>query len=538
MSLINPLGELSHYTKFLTLYESKKHLPLFDWLEFVEIFKPGKQGIVGLLKTKEKDADGETYYCVFKMSQQIDYLTFQESSVMKSLNELAPYCPHFCKSYGTIECKRNPVKSDSKENPFKAKGDVKYMIKEEVLLSEYISNSNKFYSYIRSADKINEDVLYSIIKQVLLGISFAQKKRFSHYDLHSLNIMVKKCNKDVVFVYVLDEENQICVPTLGHYPIIIDCGFSYIDQLDDGPLWTTLAHTSSGFMSDRFDPVADPKLFLVTVSDEIKCIRQTKKADILRRVVKNMFRSLRIDWESGWDEINDKCAPDYVCEIVEDYSEKSTIFSDYQGMCIDLLNSLIVLPVDKSSNTSKSKKSFKIFLKEWVKIENEISNPYYNLYILKGVCDAARFVRSAYMDVATMHQSVLTFREMINARIAEVAKFCNPKEINYEKMLCSLYVFSSCMEDIYYTDIKASMKEKQKDYNKMPIKSIEQIYAAIDSNIPTPYTYNEKTTIFLMNGVKKETKLFTLSNEEVNKINSTHSFCRGSFLYDLYKEKK
>jgi hypothetical protein len=142
------------------------------------------------------------------------------------------------------------------------------------------------------------------------------------------------------------------------------------------------------------------------------------------------------------------------------------------------------------------------------------------------------------MDVATMHQSVLTFREMINARIAEVAKFCNPKEINYEKMLCSLYVFSSCMEDIYYTDIKASMKEKQKDYNKMPIKSIEQIYAAIDSNIPTPYTYNEKTTIFLMNGVKKETKLFTLSNEEVNKINSTHSFCRGSFLYDLYKEKK
>ena len=62
---------------------------------------------------------------------------------------------------------------------------------------------------------------------------------------------------------------QHYIPTNGHYPVIIDFGFSYINDMKDGPLWPSMAHTCVGFMSDRFDWVADPKLFLVTVSGEI-----------------------------------------------------------------------------------------------------------------------------------------------------------------------------------------------------------------------------------------------------------------------------
>ena len=55
----------------------------------------------------------------------------------------------------------------------------------------------------------------------------------------------------------------------------IDFGFSFCDDLDNKPLWASLAHTDVGFMTNQFDPVADPKLLLVTMSDELKRYRNS-----------------------------------------------------------------------------------------------------------------------------------------------------------------------------------------------------------------------------------------------------------------------
>jgi hypothetical protein len=536
MSLINPLGDLCGYSKFLKLFEENKNIPWSDWLEFKELFgKPGKQGVVGLLKTKEPDENGKERLCVFKMSQHIDYLTIHENGIMQGLNELAPYCPHFCKSFGTIECNRNP-KTTTNSSPFILPDDVKYSIKEEMLLQEYIDKSNKFYNYIKS-DKIEEDVLYSVVKQVLLAISFAQRqKKFSHYDLHSLNIMMKKCNKDVVFVYVIDEDNQLCVPTLGHFPVIIDFGFSYIGDMEDGPLWPTMGHTAAGFTSDRFDRIVDPKLFLTTVSDEIKSCRNTKKSKLFRRIVKNMFEPLTIDMEAGWDELTEKDATDEVNEIIDDNSKKSVMFNRHSNYCIDIIQSLIILPMERQEHKNP-KKSFRLFISEWIKIENEITNVYYNIYILKGIVDAARYVRSAYMEPSTSLDAVSQFKTMVTARIDEVSKFCYPKKLNYEKLLCSLYVFATNVEGIYHDLLEEDVKDKEKEYSKMSMKTVEHMYAAIDSNIQTKYVYNNKTTVFLMNSVKKNTTIFTLNKDEIDLVNKTHSICRGSIMYDIYKTK-
>jgi hypothetical protein len=537
MSVINPLGDLCGYSKFLKLFEKNKDIPWSDWLEFKELFgKPGKQGIVGLLKTKEPDENGKERLCVFKMSQHIDNLTIHENGIMQGLNELAPYCPHFCKSFGTIECSRNP-KTTTNANPFNLPDDVKYSIKEDMLLQEYVDKSNKFYNYIRSP-RIEEDVLYSVVKQVLLAISFAQRqKKFSHYDLHSLNIMMKKCNKDVVFVYVIDEDNQICVPTLGHFPVIIDFGFSYIGDMEDGPLWPTLGHTAAGFTSDRFDRIVDPKLFLTTVSDEIKEARNSKKSKIFRRLVKNMFKPLTIDFETGWDTLTEIDATDELSDLIDSHSKKSFMFTEHTSFCIDIIQSLIILPMEQQDHENPQT-SFKLFVKEWIKIENEITNVYYNLYILKGIVYAARHVRTAYMDPTTSVEAVVQFKTMVNTRIDEVSKFCYPKKLNYEKLLCSLCVFATNMEGIYYDMLDDDVTEKEKEYEKMPLKSIEHMYAGIDSNIPTKYVYNSKTTVFMMNSVKKETSVFTLDKDDIELINKTHSICRGSVIYDIYNTNK
>lgn len=530
----SPLSEIFGVGSLVEHYEQYIDKDWKEWLSFDQIFeKPGKQGLVGLLECKDKKIKNKI---VFKISQYINYLVYHEFTVMKSLNELSPYCPHFCKAIGVISCQVDP-KVNKTENPFNIKS--KYPIEKEVLLMEYIDKSCKFYNYIRS-DKIEEKILYSTIKQVLMAITIAQrKKQFSHYDLHSYNVMMKKCDKDVVFLYVLDEDNQFCVPTYGHYPVIIDFGFSYIKELDNGPCWPSLSHTDVGFMSDRFDWVADPKLFLVTVAYEIKKKRGSKMSKKFSRMVTNIFNNLSIEWDSGWDNTTKRGATDFVIEMLEGYNKDSYLFENFDDYCVDLLVSLVILPLQEQ-NYDNIGKSYKAFLKEFVKIENEIGNPFYNMYILKGIVDVARDVRSKYLIKSSRKEAVTYFRRGVYQRINYVSKFCRPKDIHFEKMLCSLYCLTKEMEGVFYDVIYTRMKEKTLQYEKMPLQSIEQIYGVVDINIPDEYKFNKNTTIFVLNCDTKTCDKFDMCDDKFDvcdNINKLHCFEKGSYLYEKYSSK-
>ena len=522
----NPLRDINGYNDYVEYFNKNKHKKWTEWLTFDSQFdKPGKQGVVGLLNTNNNKK------IVFKMSQYINYLIKHEYIIMNGLNEISGYCPHFCKSIGTILCEVDPHFKNS-SNPFKITNN--HPIEKEVLLTEYIQNSYKFSNYINS-NKINEEVLYSTIKQVLMAISIAQKKKkFSHYDLHSHNIMMKKCNKDVVFLYVLDNDNQFCIPTCGYYPVIIDFGFSYIEDLEDGYCWPSLGHTDVGFMSDRFDWVADPKLFLVTVSNEIRYKRKTKKSLKLKNIVKNIFGNLNIDWKSGWDT-EKKGASDYVIDMLEGYNSNSNLFDNYDHYCIDIIQSLIVLPLmeQKYDNIHKS---YTTFLNEFIKIENEIGNPFYNLYILKGLIDFAREVRVDYLHKHSRKSAIKYFQQSLHTRINYVAKYCNPKNIHYEKMLCSLFCFTKNIEGILFDVINTRMKQKLTEYDKIPLQSIDQIYGAIESNISDQYVFNKNTTVFVFDCISESCNRLQLSNDTYTELNNIHPISRGSFLYDLYKK--
>lgn len=531
----SPLSEIFGFSNLVSYYNENKDKKFSEWLEFDKTFeKPGKQGLVGLLnpthKIKNKNSNKDYKY-VFKISQYINYLVQHEYTVMKGLNELSPYCPHFCKVIGTILCE---VDSQCRKtgNPFQI--NTKYPVEKEVLLTEYIEESSKLYNYI-SSKKIHENVIYSAIKQVLMAISIAQKKKqFSHYDLHSYNIMMKKCDENVVFLYVLDDENQFCIPTHGHYPVIIDFGFSYIKDLENGPAWPSMAHTDVGFMSDRFDPIADPKLFLITVASEMRNKRNNSKSNKFRRIVKNIFGNLKIDWESGWDNVEEKGASDYVTDMLNGFNKDSNIFDNYDHYCIDLIQSLIILPLEEQKYTD-IEISYKAFLKEFVKIENEIGNPFYNLYILKGIIDVAREIRVDYLSKNSRDGAVTYFRQSIYDRINCVAKYCRPKDIHFEKMLCSLLCLSKNIEGVLYDVITTRMNNKEREYSKLPLQSTEQIYGAIETNIPDKYIFNEKTVVFVMNSVKENCSRLELTELQCNQINNVHPLSKGTFLYDLYK---
>ena len=97
-------------------------------LKFVEKFnKQGKQGVVGILE------DNNNYKIVYKISQYLNFLVMHEYSIMKSLSELFPYCPHFCKPITKFNNKVDP-KYRKMKNPFEIKS--KHPILVDTLLME------------------------------------------------------------------------------------------------------------------------------------------------------------------------------------------------------------------------------------------------------------------------------------------------------------------------------------------------------------------------------------------------------------------
>lgn len=514
-------------------YENNKHRPWNEWLEVVSVFpRPGKQGFVGLMRSKDPlngNKSKPSLIYVFKVSRYINHLINHEHAVMSSLNDIASYCPHFCRSIGYITAMIDPRKSKG-ENPFQI--DCKYPIEKEVLLMEYLENSFKLYNFITSKES-TEKAIYSLVKQVMASVSIAQnKKDFTHYDLHSNNIMVRECDPNLVFLYVLNDEYQFCVPSYGYYATIIDFGFAFSKDLNKGSAWPSLKFTDSGFMSDRFDPIADPKLFLVTVSDEIRHSKRTNLSKALLTITKNFFSKLNIDWNSGWDQDTDECVVDEVLKKLEKCKKISSTLEKNEYYCIDIIQTLIELPLKHRSKHNITL-SYKTFASEFSKLEKVIGSEYYSLYILKGLVDSARQVKNTYIK-GDRKEAVDYFRSSILERIDSIASYCIPKDVHYEKMLCSLYCLAKDIEGILYDSIKAQMKMKIKAYSKLPITNIDEMSTILHLNLPETYIFTEQSKIMVIDCVSEKSEMKSLNKEQCEKLNDLKSVYWGTELFSIF----
>jgi len=511
-------------------YQENRNKPFKSWLNYENIFpNQGKQGIVGTMTTKDKSNS-----VVFKISQDINYGIEHESIVMESLNDISGYNPHFCKSIGMIEAAVEP-KYKKDQNPFSIKS--KYPVRKKLLLMEYLKNCYKLYNYIKS--DISEDILYSTIKQVILSLIIAQNKlHFTHYDLHSCNVIMKKCSKDLVIMYRIDEDNAYVVPTYGYYPVIIDYGFSYVKNMQNGPLYPSLGHTKVGFNSFTYDMFSDAKLFLVTVADEIFEKRHSKESKKLKRVVYNMFKRLKIDWKSGWDGFENESASDYIGRLIKSFDVKSKLFDEYEFYCIDLIQSLIILPLERRSY-SNMEKAYRSFIKEWNKIESNIASVYYNLYILKSIVNCARLVRADYLSLNTRDKAVKEFKRSVYSVIDEVTSFCNPKSINFEILLCSLYVLANSFEGIFFDITQSTLLKKNEYYDDLPFESMEDIYKILEVNIPSKCSFDKSTKLLILDGIREKTRVYDFSEldeESISFLNDYDNIIRGFILDDIIKK--
>ena len=135
-------------------------------------------------------------------------------------------------------------------------------------------------------------------------------------------------------------------------------------------------------------------------------------------------------------------------------------------------------------------------------------------------------------------KAIKYFKESIYERVRCVANYCNPKGIKFEKMLCSLLCLSKNIEGVLFDVIEARMLVKETEYKKLSLQTPEQIYGAIEVNIPDKYVFNKNTTVFVMDCISEKCERLELSDDAslFNKINNTHVLSRGSLLYNLYKK--
>lgn len=321
----------------------------------------GSQGIVGECMYK-----GET--CVFKKSNTVDHIVSLEYDIMKCLDIL----PHFCKVRGYED-------------------GIVFM---------------KKYNKTTLGDLIYEKSprCSSIIQQTMIAILCAQQMvKFTHYDLHTDNILLESTPYDY-HTYILPSGDQYTIKTHGISPVIIDFGYSYADGLT--PYRTILEYMSEGYTTYEYDHLADMRLFVTTLIYDMTKYYPTHPCI---QHLKPMFKHLHLDHKSGWYHKGVFNSALSQIKSKTPTASKSNIFnkSNINGS-IELFNHMINLPLTTPSTSVSDgdyKTAFKTFLKDWVAIE-------------KGL-ESKREMRKALIVYLEKHSQDDTIQTIVN-KIQEI----------------------------------------------------------------------------------------------------------------------
>lgn len=488
------------------------------------LMKKGKQGLVGLLNDTETQ---EKY--VYKISQYLDFVIDQEYNVMKDLNTLRDFCPHFVKSLTKV---RVPVTANYKKakNPFRITEDYKSILTDMIVM-QHLDGCKKFFKYIyRNKDETTTVELLSVVKQTLLAAEIARKKvKFTHYDLHSDNIMIGKCDPNSVFLYVIDGQYHL-VPTYGMYPIIIDFGFSYTKSTDKAPMNCSLSHTKYGFIQCQEDTHADAKLFLLSVSYELKQNRGDEDSLIFRNIVKNLYKDARVQLDCGWDDHETSSINDTFLKEFDDEFTTTDFFDEHADYILDILQTMIILPLKFRPSREKTKDLLKLVMNEFSKIEKAVGDDFYHLYILKEIVVSVNANRDLYTNSQTRQKAVSNFKNDTLAAVDRIAKFCNPK-LHWERLLCSLLCLGKNIENFCSDKMDRLNRIKTKNYNTIPLKTATDIYKAIEANIPSDFTFDRRTVVYTWNMDTENATKTPIDRRLIGILNETHPLERG----DVYK---
>jgi len=514
-----------NFKNFENYYKQNQHRKWDEWLIVVDAEErlDGKQGYVGRLQHPQN----KSLSCMYKISKVDDNLVEHEYKIIKGLEDLSQYCPHFHRAFGMLSFDSN-VHMDSSPLEYNRNSKI---ITRNMLLMQYIQSKCDLRELIED-EKIKDDQIINILKQVILAVYMSHAYHFTHYDLHTENILIRNCNPNMHLLYILDDHIQFLLPTHGYIPNIIDFGFSYCET-EPKDLTCTLAHTKQGFTSTRFDPYADIKLFLISTVDDIQ--KESKRKEMSKKmanIVRNIFSGMNVQWGSGWDNSKLISPLRLVEEMTRDYVKDSLLFSK-DDLWVETVQLLIELPLNPMPYHDLEK-ACRGFVEEFAKFEERIASKTLLNYVLKLFVKRVKEFRASYLKEGEESEwAVFEIKKHFLSDYTALVNYHIPT-IDYEKMICSLLLLAQCMEGLYYDTLQKRYQEKDRQYELMRCKDLLDFYKVLEYCFPNKNIkpLNQKASVFVIDHSRKQSKtiqLSTLKKEELNWIEKNQG---GSREYD------
>ena len=481
---------------------------------------PGVQGIVGtifLVKNERKSKP-----CLFKLSQKNDYATDHEQYIIKDLDSISAYCPNFCRSIGIIKARVNinDLKNHRYQRIFENINQEEFFDVKDILLTEFFSNAVSMYSFLKS--KADPNIMINLIKQVLVALILARKeKKFSHNDLHEANILVKRCDEDLIVLYNIDKNLQIAIPTYGYYPIIIDYGVSYSKGVEK------LSMLSNPWSFYVYDPTSFKKYidiikFIVSSSNLIAAeFPQSKIAQNFKKIVlEKMFNVPGIDKKTGWYLYKQK---NFVNDLPGEFLStrvKSILKNGYFIMMA--ISSLVVLPLLPNNLIHFERSNINILTPdiEWVEIK-KVSKMFSKYFeeIFIHIINEVRKIKIKIID-SDFDETIKVFKEKLRKKFERMNNYETIimktgysfqrffDEIDFGKFVIELYYTAINYEHYLYRNREiANDYMDKKTFNHIDLEDLIEVYKFIDYYFISDLSMITKNKILLIDNIEKEKRM-------------------------------
>jgi len=345
--------------------------------------------------------------------------------------------------------------------------------------------------------------------QIIMALYTAYDRfKFTHYDLHTDNIHIIKCSKNLIFTYYINKE-YFHVHTHGYIPVIIDYEYAYVNKLSDMPTQTNVRNIDAGFYKIVPCPFTDLMVFLCNVShdmvsdelddtsseseieipidecddvDELTCELLDSEYDIgakvdskynkFRNAIESAFAELPINLNSGirtYDE-----SVDFPLAMFSMFEGKIRKYNSYdqnklfESNFTDIIQELLILHKAneaKKVSSAVAEKALRVFMKEFHKIQSQTTNRKLAFALFQTLINVMRVIKDKYIRNRKDKYIKYIECEFLH-RVDKICTFVRPQGVNYEHALISAIMLSRYLSHKIFkhvVEMQSEIAEKASD---------------------------------------------------------------------------
>ena len=273
-------------------YITEQTSQITEWMDytFSQIGEPSSSGTNTLTKLKFPNIDMIMKIMLIEAPEKLKEFTHEFWASLE-VNKIRQYIPNFILTYGGFSCNTSDNTKTLCDLPIGSALDTKfsYLLLENIEKSNTLRRENQLPTLRYPGQELD---MLDGIAQIVTALTFGWNiKQFTHYDLHTDNIMVYdfihnknflklfKIYKEnagnqipvisnILFQYYVTDKDYFYLPAKYLY-LIIDYGHSYIQGMPDGTMFQLPRRQAAGIITTKPNKCADLYTLFIVQYQEI-----------------------------------------------------------------------------------------------------------------------------------------------------------------------------------------------------------------------------------------------------------------------------